>query len=234
MLEDRIADHILAIDEQPMLGLVRIYRNTVLRAWLSAMAHQFPSTLAAIGEPTAEVVVRLFLQCKPPSSAVLLDIGEDFPSFLEQHCRAEPTLIALAEADWLWRTAHVAADAPCLGAAAWSRLTENPEDPIAFHPACHWVSPSAETTELAKHWAAGRAGHPPLTGAGLLFGRPHGAVVAVGINTAEAAFLNKLQTNHHILTALESALAVPVPLDITSFGQKLMNVGAFTVHQQNP
>jgi hypothetical protein len=234
VIEDRIADHILAVDELPTLGLARIYRNTVWRAWLSAMAHQFPSTLEAIGQPRAEAVVRLFLQRNPPSSAVLIDIGEAFPHFLKQDCRAEPTLIALAEADWLWHVAHVAPDAPCLGADEWARLTENPEDPIDLHPACQWVSPTAETTELAKNWAAGRPGHAPLVGAGLLFGRPYGAVVAVGINAAESAFLNTLKTTHRLLIALEAALAVPVPLDITSFGQTLMNVGALTPNKLNP
>lgn len=232
MLEDRIAEHILAADDAPTMGLARVYRNTVWLAWLSAMEHQFPSTIAAIGRPTAEAVIRLFLQHHRPSSAVLLDIGESFSAFLQDDCHAEPILAALAEADWLWRTAHVAADAPCIDGSDWPRITENPEQDINIHPACQWVSPRIGTTELAARWSAGRSGHVPLVGSGLLFGRPSGTVVTVGINATEALFLNTLQTTHQLLPALEAALASAEPLDFTSWGQKLMHVGALTTDYQ--
>jgi len=230
-LEARISKAVMAGTAPSAIGLVQIYRNTVWRAWLEAMKHQYPSAVAALGDGMAEAVIRAYLERYPPSSPVLLDIGESFPRFIASQFSGRPLLAHIARADWLWRSAHVAADAKHIGPSDWVALTRDPHQPLRLHPACYWLCLDQAQMrqgdgDLAAAWASARPTQASLSGYGLLFGRPSGAVVVVAIDAAEGAFLDALQQKEALMPALESVLQQHQTLDFNALGEKLMTVGA--------
>ena len=126
-----IAQTILNRQTPDALGLLKIYRNTVWRAWLDAMQQQFPSACALMGDAVADEVIRAYLHGHPPQSGVLLDIGVSFPAFLHGGGSAHLLHAKIAQCDWLWSRSHVAADAPSLTLAGWHALLMQP-DQCAF------------------------------------------------------------------------------------------------------
>jgi len=221
-----IAQTILTRQTPDALGLLKIYRNTVWRAWLDAMQQQFPSACASMGDAVADEVIRAYLHGHPPQSGVLLDIGVSFPAFLHGGGSAHLLHAKIAQCDWLWSRSHVAADAPSLTLAGWHALLMQPDQCVVLHPACYWYAP--DSADLAQQWSAGREGVGELTGVGLLFGRPFGAVESAGLTLAELACLERLKAGEPLTQAIEAAYAVDTHIDFSELGAKLLHVGVIS------
>ena len=101
-----------------------------------------------------------------------------------------------------------------------------PDQCVVLHPACYWYAP--DSADLAQQWSAGREGVGELTGVGLLFGRPFGAVESAGLTLAELACLERLKAGEPLTQAIEAAYAVDTHIDFSELGAKLLHVGVIS------
>lgn len=220
----------------PDVGLAQIYRNTVWRGWIDALTAQYPSISGHMGDEWAQAAARLFLQRHPPSSPVMLDVGEAYPDFLRVFEHAAPWLGDVAQADWLWSRAHIAADAHALEQATWLHAIDNPHTSIMqLHPSCYWYW--SDCTPVAELW---RISDTPRSwrGQGIVFTRPHGEVLSAALTAQEWAFLHAASNGQCLSQAVEAALLAPCDashpdspgIDLGAFSAKLLGLGIFSNH----
>lgn len=227
----------------PDVGLAQIYRNTAWRGWIDALTAQYPSISGHMGDEWAQAAARLFLQQHPPRSPVMLDIGQAYPDFLRtfEHAAQWPWLGDVAQADWLWSRAHVAADAPVLDQATWLGAIGRAQTTVLqLHPSCHWHW--CEQAPVAQLWHIGRArisdAQPTWHGQGIVFTRPYGDVLNAALTTQEWAFLQACAAGQCLSQAVVAALATPhnasnpdtPELDLSAFSAKLLRLGIFSNH----
>jgi hypothetical protein len=196
------------LDEGEHPGLA-VYRNTIAKGCVDALAANFPTVQSMVGEDWFRAAAALFAREAPPTSAALLDYGEEFPVWLERFPPAAdlPYLAGIAHLDRLWTEALFAAEAPALDAEALSRLA--PEalagTPLALHPSVRFAAFDAGLPSL---WRAARDGAEDLelseTPETLLLVRHGNAVTSRVIGAAETAFLRACREG---LTAGEAAEA---------------------------
>ena len=71
------------LDEAEHPGLA-VYRNTIARGCVDALADNFPTVQTMVGEDWFRAAAALFAREAPPASAALLDYGADFPAWLQR------------------------------------------------------------------------------------------------------------------------------------------------------
>jgi len=174
-----------------------VYRNTVLRGLIDALAANYPTVQALVGAEWFDAAAGRFARACLPREGSLAAYGAGFANFLEglPSAAALPYLGGVARLDRAWTEAHLAADAPVLEAAALAAL-----EPAAVlgavlvpHPAARWIG----ATELPVFtiWRRHREGAPlddALEGQGeaALLARPAQAVAWQAIEPAAATFLD--------------------------------------------
>nr|WP_295109098.1 DNA-binding domain-containing protein [uncultured Caulobacter sp.] len=171
-----------------------VYRNTIAKGCVDALAANFPTVLSMVGEDWFRAAAALFAREAPPASAALLDYGETFPVWLERFPPADdtPYLAGIAHLDRLWTEALFAAEAPVLTAEALAALAPETlaETNLRLHPSVRFASFEAGLPSL---WIAAREGGEDLELSDqpetLLLVRDKGAVLHRVIGGAETAFL---------------------------------------------
>uniref|UniRef100_UPI001438C0FE HvfC/BufC N-terminal domain-containing protein n=1 Tax=Caulobacter sp. SSI4214 TaxID=2575739 RepID=UPI001438C0FE len=75
----------------PDAGLagLTVYRNTIAKGCVDALAANFPTVLSMVGEEWFRAAAALFAREAPPASAALQDYGEAFPAWLGRFPPAE-------------------------------------------------------------------------------------------------------------------------------------------------
>lgn len=233
----------------PDLGLALIYRNTVWRGWIDNMTAQYPSVCGVLGDEWARAAAREYLLAHPPSSPVMLDVGEHYPTFLTQFepARPWPWLADVAQCDWLWSRAHVAGDQATLGTDAWLDALSRPETSVLrIHASCHWHFSRA--APIAQLWGIGRERRadtqPQWQPEGLLLTRPASEVMSCAIDAPEYAFLESIAGGNTLAQALQAMLdasaqdeqhatntdetGIGLGIDFAAFSAKLMRLGVFS------
>jgi hypothetical protein len=184
-----------------------VYRNTIAKGCVDALAANFPTVLSMVGEDWFRAAAALFARETPPAHAALLDYGEAFPAWLERFPPADdlPYLAGVACLDRLWTEALFAAEASALTAQA---LADLPPEVLAqaslpLHPSVRFASFELGIPGL---WAAAREGREDLElsdqAEALLCVRDNGVVRHWVIGEAETAFLRACRDG---LTAAEAA-----------------------------
>lgn len=186
-----------------------VYRNTIAKGCVDALAANFPTVQSMVGEDWFRAAAALFAREAPPASAALLDYGATFPAWLERFPPAAelPYLAGIAHLDRLWTEALFAAEAPVLDAQALSRLAPDAlaETRLLLHPSVRFAAFDAGLPGL---WRAARDGDEDLelseTPETLLLVRSGDAVASRVVGAAETAFLRACRDG---LTAGEAAEA---------------------------
>lgn len=208
-----------------------VYRNTIAKGCVDALAANFPTVLALVGEDWFRAAAALFAREIPPAHAALLDYGEAFPAWLERFPPAGdlPYLAGVAHLDRLWTEALFAAEAPALTADALATLPPEilAQTRLPLHPSVRFAAFDAGLPSL---WAAAREGREDLElsdrAEALLCVRDKGAVMHWVVGEAEVAFLRAC---HDGLTAAEAAeRAAAVQPDIAPLFAALIARGVFT------
>jgi uncharacterized protein (UPF0276 family) len=94
-----------------------VYRNTVARGLVDALAANFPTVRSLLGDDAFRAVARDHAVAEPPREAALAGYGADFPTALARWLDREgvldelPYLEDVARLDRLWTESHLAADA---------------------------------------------------------------------------------------------------------------------------
>lgn len=173
-----------------------VYRNTVARACIDALAANFPTVLQVVGAAWFADAAQVFTREHRPQAGCLASYGDGFDSFLAAFAPARelPYLSGIARLDRLWNEAHRAADAVPMTASDLAGLA--PEQFAATtlipHPAARWASFSElpVLTLWRRHRESGDLGADlAWQGENALLTRPGGRVEWRAIDAAALTFL---------------------------------------------
>lgn len=230
--DEPLGGPIAAIAAQP--GFV-VYRNTCLKGCVDALTAQFPSVMRLVGEDWFRAAATEHVRAHPPHDGRLLRYGHAFPSFLRHFPPAAhlPYLAGVAQLDWLWAEAHIAADAAPLPPDVLATLGTDALHTTCLqpHPATRWIW--HDTLPLFSLWRAARERHgdpnpPAWTGEGALITRPHDRVRWAPLSLGACAWLDACAAGQPIAAAIDTALAHEPTLDLGATLGLLLTQGAFS------
>lgn len=227
-----VADDVHAIAAQPGFA---VYRNTVMKGCIDALAANFPSVCRLVGDEWFRAAAAAYVSEHPPLVPTLLEYGEDFEAFLDgfEPAAALPYLARVASLDRYWTEAHIARDemplAPGvlagLHAESLARCTLRP------HASARWAY--FEHAPVATIWRCNREDEAQaLTeidwrGEGLLLVRPHAAVEAIDLDQAGCAFMLACAEGETLADAAARSLAIDAKSDLAALMARLLGAGAF-------
>ena len=212
-----------------------VYRNTVLRGCIDALAANYPTVATLVGVEWFDDAAGRFARAHLPRDGSLAAYGQGFADFLEG-CEAAAGLAYLggvARLDRAWTEAHLAADAPVLAAATLAAVppAQLLDAVLVLHPATRWVR-SADMP-IFTIWRRHRE-HAPLDdelewrGDGGLVIRPGAAVAWQALEASAAAFLDECAQGRAFAVAAERACPAGSAAGIDSWLPALVAAGAFT------
>ena len=209
-----------------------VYRNTIARGCVDALAANFPTVLSMVGEEWFRAAAALFAREAPPATAALLDYGEAFPAWLDRFPPALelPYLAGAAHLDRLWTEALFAAEAPALSAETLAPL--EPETlgrvRLTLHPSVRFAEFEAGLPGL---WLAAREGREDLslseTPEALLLVRRAGVVRCRLAGPAETAFLRACRSGQTLAEAADQAAAADPDITLAPLFAALIADGVF-------
>jgi hypothetical protein len=220
------------VEDAGQAGL-SVYRNTIAKGCVDALAANFPTVLSMVGEDWFRAAAALFAREAPPVSAALLDYGEAFPTWLDRFPSAQdmPYLAGVAHLDRLWTEALFAAEAEPLAPGAFTALPleDLAQTRVELHPSARFAAFDAGLPGL---WAAARAGHNDLDLSedpeGLLLLRPAGRVIHRVVGPADIAFLAACRAGKPLAEAIGRAAEAAPQADLQALFAALIADGAFS------
>ncbi|MBU4435297.1 MAG: DNA-binding domain-containing protein [Alphaproteobacteria bacterium] len=210
-----------------------VYRNTIAKGCVDALAANFPTVRDMVGEDWFRAAAALFAREALPTSAALLDYGADFPAWLDRFPPAAdlPYLAAVAHLDRLWTETLFAAEAASLSPQAFAGLPPAAlaQARVALHPSARFARFEAGVPSL---WSAARAGQAELelseTPEGLLLMRSAGRVTHRVVGLAEIAFLTACRAGQPLARAIGLAAEADDGADLQSLFAALIADGVFS------
>jgi hypothetical protein len=213
-----------------------VYRNTVFKGCVDALAANFPTVVRLVGEAWFYAAAMDYARRTPPDDARLVMYGATFPAYLA-HCEAarELTYLAgVARLDRLWCESHTAAEDVCLDAAAFAKQT--PESFERVHvralASARWAW--FEAQPIYTIWNANRTGDvlpDPLEwrAEGVLMLRQSGAVIWQPLGPGGCALLDACAAGLALGEAIERALAAEPGADLGALFAGLVSRGALAL-----
>lgn len=212
-----------------------VYRNTVMKACIDALAANFPAVQRLVGEDWFRAAAALHVADAPPRDGRLLVYGAGFPDFLARFEPAAslPYLPGVARLDTLWREAHAAADAAVLAPDALAGLPPEALGALRLklHPAARWAR--FDTHPVFAIWQRNRiddadASAPmPWHGDAGVLTRPVDAVQAHALGHGGCALLDACACGATLGDAAEGALAAAPDTDLAGVLAQLLRAGVF-------
>lgn len=211
-----------------------VVRNTVLAACIDALAANYPTVHALLGDACFRDAARVHARASPPLCGVLADYGAVFATSLAGFEAAAdlPYLPGVAALDRAWTESHLAADAPVLAPADLQSLDPQRllESRLAVHPAARWHADAAMpvVTIWRRHREQMPLGDPlPWHGEAVLLTRPHDAVAWLQVEPAAVAFVAACAAGCSVAEALERIEAEPGADAFATWLPMLVRAGAF-------
>ena len=211
-----------------------VYRNTVLRGAIDALAANVPTVHRLLGDDAFDAAAAAFVRVRLPGDGRLVRYGAGLPEFLASHpSLAEiDCLPGVAALDLAWIESHLAADAPSLATSDVFSLTAEQllHGRLVPHPAARWLSFPVPAFTIWRHEREGRKLADPLSrrSESALLTRPVGSVGWREIDAGEAAFLAACASGRSCDDALESVLDAGCGFDLALSLPRLLQAGAFT------
>ena len=212
-----------------------VYRNTVTRGAIDALAATFSTVVSLVGEDWFRAAAAVYVAEHRPATPSLLRYGDDFAAWLASFSPAQdtPYLPAVAHLDRLWWNAYFAADADALDAALLAALDAEALDAttLVLHPS---VQLAAFDHNLASLWLSHREeGHPgefEIAAAPecLLIVRKGLTVGTTLISPSDHAFLATCRSGGSIMTAANAAFAVDATASLPDLIGAQLAAGAFS------
>lgn len=210
-----------------------VYRNTIAKGCVDALAANFPTVTSLVGEEWFEAAAALFADEHPPTTAALLVYGEGFPDWLDRFGPAEELtyLSAMARLDWMWTIALFAYGIDPLPPEAFDLA---PEVLAAARPRLHpSVGFAWFETGLPGLWLAAREPEPGEMELvedpqGVLIVRPDDLVNSRLLDAAGFAFLTAVRQGAPLGEAITAAGAADPTADLAALFAALIADGVFT------
>ena len=211
-----------------------VYRNTVLRGAIDALAANVPTVHRLLGDDTFDAAAGAYVRARLPRDGSLVRYGAGLPDFLAAFPLVADIdyLPGVAALDLAWIESHLAADAPVLAAADVFALTAEQllHGRLVLHPAARWLTFSVPAFTIWRHEREERRLEEPMSwrGESALLTRPQGPVVWRAIEAGEAQFLAACASGRSCDDALESVLEAGAGFDLAVSLPRLLRGGAFT------
>jgi hypothetical protein len=227
-------------DKEMVLRRLALYRGNVQANAVKALAATYPAIAKIVGDEFFAALCRAYVRATPSTGGDLNQRGAGFAAFVAgfEHARDLPYLADMARLEWLLHSAHFAADASALDAAALASVPVESQGDLRFalHPAAAWL---ASEHPLARIWQVnqdGFTGDMTVEAAPyrqyLLVSRPaYRAEVAV-IGAGSFAFLQALADAQRLTDAFSAALAAEPAFDLAATLAKLHATGVLTAFEQ--
>lgn len=219
-----------------------VYRNTVLKGCIDALAANFPAVARLVGDEWFRAAAALYARANLPQRPTLLDYGAGFATFLAGFAPAAelPYLADVARLDRCWSEAHIAADEAPLPAAVVATL--RPEQlrraVLVSHASARWAW--FATMPIRTIWSRNRGEGAQENPAefdwcaeGALIARSHGVVETTVLDEAGCAFLDVCAAGGTLAEAAQASLAVDGNADLQRLMATLLAAGAFARLQLN-
>lgn len=215
-----------------------VYRNTVCKGLVDALAANFPSVQRLVGEEWFIGAATCFAREHPPVDPVLAHYGEHFPGFLAQFAPANelPYLAEVARLDRMWNEAYFAADRAPISAATLQQLDQQTlfTTCLLFHPATRLGSfkHSAVSIWFANHPST-FAGHEYREleiddhDEAALVVRPQLQVQVHRLGDSEHRLLKRLQTQATLGEAATAVLEQDPQFALAAALARFINIGVF-------
>lgn len=210
-----------------------VYRNTVIKGSIDALAANFPTVARLVGEAWFRAAAAVYASASPPDDPRLLFYGRAFPDFLERFepARELPYLGNVARLDLLWIDTHAASDDTCADAASLAAL---PVERLANltlrpHASAHWAwfdGQPAYTIWRANREQVEVPGDLVWQSEGALLVRRGGEVIWRPLSVAGHAFLGACAAGAPFEAAAQTALDAQPDADFGALVQMLLEAGA--------
>lgn len=223
-------------DAEAGRAALAVYRNTVAKARVDALAALYPTVERLVGRDWFREAALIFTRETPPESSVMDAYGDGFPDWLVAFppARDLPYLAPIARIDRAWSQSHRAADAPVLEARAVSGVAARRlfGARARLHPsAClFWFD-----WTVASVWLANRPDGDPVDAVvwdqqseGLVLVRPRSEVRHYRMDRDQWLFLDACRGGLPLGRAA-AAVMIEVPLtEVSSLFAGLLGLGVFT------
>ena len=232
---DSLAPWILddGIDGEARLG---IYRNNVRQGFAKTLALEFPVIERLVGSDYWRQLARDFQVDHPSRSGNLHHIGAPFAAFLRRRFGATQYayLADVAELEWAYQEALVAADAPPLEVGALQSIAPEHYPRLVFtlHPACRLVRTEYPVIRI---WRANQPDVPvpeaiDLRSAAdlILVRRAAASIEFIALPPGQFAFLQAISRSAPLGEAIDAALAVDDAFDAAQALRRCVALGALT------
>lgn len=209
-----------------------IYRNNVLAGLTQALRHRFPVSERLVGERFFGAMARDYIARHKPASPLLVNYGDDFPTFIEGFEPAGdlPYLADVARLEVAWSQAYHAAEATPLELDALTGVAV--QDLIGarlkLHPSARLLRSSHPIAGIwAAHQTQGEVIAPDRwEGEDVLVLRVDAQVVLHRLAAGRHPFLRTLLADATLEAAGEAALAQAPEFDLGSGLVGLLAAGA--------
>ncbi|MBQ0817423.1 MAG: putative DNA-binding domain-containing protein [Methyloceanibacter sp.] len=209
-----------------------VYRNNVYASLVDAFASRFPVTARLVGEEFFQAMVRSYVGCEPPRSAVLLRYGASFADFVAQFSPAGsvPYLADVARLEWAWHAAYHAEDAAPMTLAELTEAAPIAEDStLALHPSLAVVRapfPVVTIWQIVGREEEDEVARLPVGGEDALVARPKLDVEVRRLPEGGAVFVLALQGGASLHEAASSAMQDAPAFDLKANLAGLITSGA--------
>jgi len=214
--------------------LIAVYRNTAIKGAIDALADNYPTVAAIIGEQAFAALVVGFVEDCPPDNPILAAYGASLPDWLESHeiGLSLPYLSGVALIDRFQTESHLAAEAPTLVPDTIASLTAEQwsASRVAFQPATRfgWFTVPAPSIWLAHLDANPGEIAPDWIAEGVLITRQDGAVAARRIDAAQHRILFGLRIGETIGQAATATATLYPNANITGAFREILASGALS------
>ncbi|MFC1674205.1 putative DNA-binding domain-containing protein [Pseudomonadota bacterium] len=170
-LQSRVHDAVLGGSTDALKGFVAddrlghaarlsVYRNNTTILLSDALAANFPTVAALVGEEFFFAMAKLFVRTHPPTNPCLFAYGAGFAGFIEAFAPARelPYLADVARLDFALNESRHAPEAPSLDPVRLKVIGDDAYDVLGFtaHPATRRVSSEYPIHAIwALHWDDG-------------------------------------------------------------------------------
>ena len=211
-----------------------VYRNTVMKGLIDALAANYPTVFKLVGEEWFGAAASEFIRHNPPSTSILAEYGKEFVAFLSSFTPAVklPYLSDVAHLDWLWIESCFAIDAPALRPSALQALQGEHllNTRLQLHPATRLCTckHSAVTIWLHNHEDTIRAElYIDDNDEEALITRTQNGIEVTRLCVIEHRFTSEIQNGATLGEAAISALSFDPQFPLAVTLAKLINVGCF-------
>ena len=212
----------------------KVYRNTVLKAGVDALAANYPTIMRLVGEEWFRSAALIHACAEPPQSVCLIEYGRGFADFLSVFGPAAelPYLGEVARLDRFWTECHIAADEAPLEAAMLATLGEvDLLQSVLRLRACvrwHWsASQPAYSIWQANREQRELAEELNWNGEGALLSRIDGQVVWQAASLGMCVFLDACAAGEDLQTATTKGVEAEPELDVARLLGTLIHAEVF-------